>query len=136
MRFSTVLCWLNETRKSTLRGRPAPGSSRRLKRPCRPSLEVLEDRAVPATFTVTNLNDAGLGSLRQAIADSNGTTVENDVIVFQAGLTGTITLTTGQLPVVRSVTINGPGAGVLTISGGRALIMAAFDTRPSPCRAR
>jgi parallel beta-helix repeat protein len=122
MRFSSVLGWLNETRKSTLRGRPAPGSSRRLKRPCRPSLEVLEDRAVPATFTVTNLNDGllGPGSLRQAIRDSNGTTVENDLIVFQPGLTGTITLTDGQLAVTRPVTITGPGSGALTISGNNA----------------
>jgi hypothetical protein len=122
MRFSSVLCWLNETRKSTLRGRPAPGSSLRPKRPCRPSLEVLEDRAVPATFTVTNLNDGLLvpGSLRQAILDSNGTTVENDLIVFQPGLTGTLTLTDGQLAVTRPVTINGPGSGALTISGNNA----------------
>src|SRR5688572_29943959 len=31
------------------------------------SLEMLEDRAVPATFTVTSLADSGQGSLRDAI---------------------------------------------------------------------
>ena len=49
-----------------------------------------------AIFTVTNLNDSGLGSLRQAIADAN-TTPGNDVIVFQPGLTGEVTLTSGEL---------------------------------------
>jgi hypothetical protein len=46
----------------------------------RPALERLEGRDVPSTFTVGNLNDAGAGSLRQAIADANGT-AEPDAIV-------------------------------------------------------
>ncbi|MDG4548947.1 MAG: hypothetical protein P9F19_05990 [Candidatus Contendobacter sp.] len=48
--------------------------------------------AQAATFTVTNLADAGGGSLRQAILDANGA-AGADTITFQAGLTGTITLT-------------------------------------------
>src|SRR5262249_23630332 len=43
-----------------------------------------------------------------------------DLITFAPGLTGTITLTTGQLEVRDSVTILGPGAGVLTVSGNNA----------------
>src|SRR5262249_47440078 len=79
------------------------------------ALEPLEERAVPtATFTVTNLNDAGPGSLRQALADADAPGA--DTIVFQPGLSGTITLSR-QLFVNDSVTITGPGAGVLTISG-------------------
>ncbi len=31
----------------------------------------LEDRTLPSAFTVTNLADAGPGSLRQAILDAN-----------------------------------------------------------------
>ncbi|MEN3369734.1 MAG: hypothetical protein V7609_1877 [Verrucomicrobiota bacterium] len=56
--------------------------------------------------TVINLNDAGAGSLRQALVD----VCDGGAINFQAGLTGTITLSTGHLVVDKSVTINGPGS--------------------------
>ena len=36
----------------------------------------------PATFTVTNTNDAGPGSLRQAILDANASTGTRDTIAF------------------------------------------------------
>ncbi|HEV8580793.1 MAG TPA: choice-of-anchor Q domain-containing protein [Thermoanaerobaculia bacterium] len=72
--------------------------------------------AQAATFNVTNLNDSGAGSLRQAIEDANGA-AGADVITFQAGLTGTITLTTGQLEITDSVDVQGPGAAALTVSG-------------------
>ncbi|MDX1998744.1 MAG: choice-of-anchor Q domain-containing protein [Thermoanaerobaculia bacterium] len=75
--------------------------------------------AEAATFTVTNLNDAGPGSLRQAINDANGA-AGADTVVFDAGVTGTITLTTGQLSVADSLTINGPGQANLTVSGNDA----------------
>jgi hypothetical protein len=67
-----------------------------------------------ATITVTNTNDSGVGSLRQAIADAN----DGDTIHF--GITGTITLTTGELLVDKSVTISGPGAASLTVDGNLA----------------
>src|SRR5262249_2584300 len=86
----------------------------------RPRLEALEDRAVPAmTFTVSNLNDSGTGSLRQAILDANGA-AGADVIQFQAGLTGTITLTSGELSVTHDLNIQGPGANVRSASGNNA----------------
>ncbi|MEW6210362.1 MAG: choice-of-anchor Q domain-containing protein [Acidobacteriota bacterium] len=73
-----------------------------------------------ATFTVTNLNDSGAGSLRQAITDANAM-MGADTIDFQAGLTGTITLTSGQLPTItQDLTITGPGAASLTVSGNNA----------------
>jgi hypothetical protein len=67
-----------------------------------------------ATITVTNTNDSGAGSLRQAIADAN----DGDTIDF--GVTGTITLTTGELPVYKSISINGPGSDHLTVDGNHA----------------
>jgi parallel beta-helix repeat protein len=71
-----------------------------------------------ANFTVTNLNDDGAGSLRQAIVDANGL-VGTDTIRFQEGLTGTITLTTGQLAITDSLDLEDPGA-TITVSGNNA----------------
>src|SRR5262249_32681356 len=50
-----------------------PTAPRTRRRPgVRPlSLEWLEDRALPSTFSVINTNDTGPGSLRQAILDAN-----------------------------------------------------------------
>ena len=62
-------------------------------------------------LTVTNLNDSGADSLRQAIIDA----VAGDTIEF--GITGTITLTSGLLSINKDLTITGPGAGSLTIDG-------------------
>ena len=69
-----------------------------------------------ATFTVSNLDDAGAGSLRQAVLDANAAGGPDD-IAFAEGLTGTITLES-QIDVNDELTINGPGADVITISGG------------------
>lgn len=73
-------------------------------------------QADAATFNVTNLNDSGAGSLRQALIDANAN-AGADVITFQSGLTGTITLTTGQLDVTDSVDIQGPGPATISVSG-------------------
>ena len=67
-----------------------------------------------ATITVTNTNDNGTGSLRQAIADAH----DGDTIDF--GVTGTITLTTGELLVDKSISINGPGSDHLAVDGNHA----------------
>jgi len=65
-----------------------------------------------ATFTVINTNDNGPGSLRQALADA----VDGDTINFNSSLNGqTITLTSGQLLVGKSITISGPGANQLAV---------------------
>lgn len=77
------------------------------------------EAARAANYTVVNLNDAGAGSLRQAILDAN-TNPGADTITFGAGVTGTITLTTGELAITDSVTLQGPGPNVLAISGNDA----------------
>jgi Calx-beta domain/Sulfotransferase family/Right handed beta helix region len=69
-----------------------------------------------AGFSVTNVNDAGPGSLRQAIDDANNA-AGADVITFQPGITGTITITSGQLVISDTVDIQGPGANILSVSG-------------------
>jgi hypothetical protein len=65
---------------------------------------------------VTNLSDHDPGSLRDAIA----TTPPGGTVTFQPGLAGTITLTTGELAITKNLTIAGPGAGALTVSGNHA----------------
>jgi hypothetical protein len=75
--------------------------------------------AIPVNFVVTNLNDSGPGSLRQAILNAN-VDDNSDLITFQPGLTGTITLNSGELLISRPVSIVGPGPSVLTVSGGGA----------------
>jgi len=72
-----------------------------------------------AVFTVTNVNDANAGSLRAAIIAANGA-AGADEIVFQAGLTGTITLATTLPDITENVTINGPGPRLISITGSNA----------------
>jgi hypothetical protein len=84
-----------------------------------PRLEALEDRTVLSTFLVSNLNDSGTGSLRAEIAAANAHPGA-DEIDFASGLTGTITLTSGELLITDSVTINGPGASQLSVSGNNS----------------
>ena len=58
--------------------------------------------------------DSGAGSLRADIAAAKA----NDTIVFAPSLNGqTITLTSGELDITKSLTIQGPGANQLAISG-------------------
>jgi hypothetical protein len=66
------------------------------------------------TFEVTNLNDPGVGSLRNAIDNSNSTPGA-DKIVFVEGLEGTLILNLGSLQIHDDLTIIGPGADKITI---------------------
>ncbi|MCA9454243.1 MAG: DUF4347 domain-containing protein, partial [Nitrospira sp.] len=68
---------------------------------------------VLATFTVTNTNDAGAGSLRQAITDANAAPGTDTIIVP----IGTYVLTTGKLDIDDSVIITGAGADTTIIDG-------------------
>ncbi len=65
-----------------------------------------------ATIIVTNTADSGAGSLRAALdASANGDTID------LTGVSGTITLTTGHLPITNSLAIIGPGPENLAIDG-------------------
>src|SRR5262249_35785836 len=81
-----------------------------------PRLDVLEDRTLPSTFTVLNLNDNGAGSLRQAVLDAN-TNPGPDDVAFSLTLRGTITLTSGELAVTDELKINGTGTRKMTVDG-------------------
>jgi hypothetical protein len=56
----------------------------------------LEERTLPAIFTVQNLNDSGADSLRQCVINANNA-VGADTIAFKAGLSGFLTLISGEL---------------------------------------
>src|SRR5260370_29517047 len=83
----------------------------------RPQLEVLEDRFLPGTLTVTNNRDDGsAGSLRAEIAAANS----GDTIQFAPSLSGqTIMLANSELVINKNLTIQGPSAPntPVTISG-------------------
>jgi len=66
-------------------------------------------------FTVTNTNDSGPGSLRQAVADAAGCS-STDIGI---AVSGTITLAS-RILINSSVDINGPGMANLTISGNNS----------------
>jgi len=76
----------------------------RRRRVARAAIEGLERRTLLSTFLVTNTNDSGAGSLRQAISDSNAspaTSPGQNEIDFSIGATGPQTINVATpLPVV------------------------------------
>lgn len=73
--------------------------------------------AMAATYTVTNTNDSGSGSLRQAIIDANGDSA-SDTIVFDSGVDAqAITLTSGEIAISEAVVITGNGVSSTIIDG-------------------
>src|SRR5262249_15621483 len=92
---------------------------RRQPQPCRfrPRLEALEGRALPSTLTVLNTLDSGAGSLRDTIAAA----ASGDKIVFAGGVHGqTITLTSGELAISKSLDVESPAANPVHISANNA----------------
>src|SRR5262249_41903768 len=65
------------------------------------------------------LSDGGGLSLREALALANADP-DADTITFQAGLTGTIMLASGELTILTDVTIEGGTPGLITIDGNYA----------------
>src|SRR6516164_3699925 len=71
-------------------------------------------QAFAATLVVTNNNDSGPGSLRQALLD-NETAGGGSTVTF-SNVTGTIDLTSGELGITNNLTLLGPGESVLAVS--------------------
>lgn len=87
--------------------------------------------AMGATFTVTNTNDSGPGSLREAVAGAN-LNPGPDSVAFN--VTGTIVLTSGQISINGPLSIAGPGAGNLTINGNaNGRVFSVFENVADVC---
>ena len=113
MRFPTFFKSLTST---STRRRP----TRRRSPASRLYLEALEDRRLLTTFSVLNFLDSGPGSLREAITNANGAPGADLISFAPAARDGTIALTGGQLSITDDLTIDGPGAGRLAVSGNDA----------------
>jgi hypothetical protein len=74
---------------------------------------------------VTNTNDSGPGSLRQALTIAN----DGDTIGF--AVTGTINLTSGELVIDKNITISGPGSNLLTVRPSQGSFFRVFNVMPS-----
>ncbi|MEH1771138.1 MAG: hypothetical protein V7L30_32930, partial [Nostoc sp.] len=76
-----------------------------------------------STFTVTNTNNSGAGSLRQAVLNANALT-GNDIInfggLFTDGVAHTINLTGSGLSITDNLTIEGTNPSKLTIKDDSA----------------
>ncbi len=98
--------------------------------------------AFPFHFDVTNTNDSGPGSLRQAILDSNNSPTGDNLIDFNIGGGGVQTIVPlSQLPVISApVTIDGTTQGGFVgtpiieldgenVPGGTGLVVLAANTQ-------
>src|SRR5689334_3217321 len=91
--------------------------------------ESLEDRSLLAELTVTNTDDSGPGSLRQAIIDSNASIGIRDTIAFNISGAGTHTIQPlSQLDSIRDpADVDGTtqpgfaGAPLIELTGGGTL---------------
>ncbi|MBY0370219.1 hypothetical protein K2X33_05995 [bacterium] len=68
------------------------------------------------TYTVSNTNNAGAGSLRQAITDANSQTCGR----IEFSTTGTVTLASALPAIASNILMVGPGAAQFTVSGNTA----------------
>jgi len=82
-----------------------------------------------ATFNVTNSNDAGAGSLREALSLANGN-AESDIIDLSSISGQTITLTTGQLATYDDeITLQGGGVTIDAAGNSRVLFSSNTNLR-------
>jgi hypothetical protein len=131
LKFGPARTWAGRTRRVV---------PRKWRATCKLHLELLEDRTLPSTLTVLNTDHNGDGSLRAVLAAAQ----PDDTIRFDHHLRGqTITLTSGELVINKSLDVEGLSANRLTVSGNDAsrVIAAAgpitfqilFSERTKPC---
>jgi parallel beta-helix repeat protein/predicted outer membrane repeat protein len=127
--------WLGELCRGWVRVHSS--TARRSNRPApslAPAVMALESRVLLSSYTVTNTNDSGSGSLRYEVglanSDGNADSITFDPTVFATPQT--ITLTSGQIDLndVGGLSITAPTAG-LTISGNNSSRVFQVDSGSS-----
>src|SRR5438876_9839383 len=121
-----------------------PGTTRR-----RLFFEPLENRLAPAILTVNSLADSPVNltdatvTLRDAIDAANKDVAVSpggpsgsgaDEIRFASNVTGAIALSQGKLTISSDLTLTGPGANLLTVSGANASVV--FDVNGASASVR
>ena len=97
--------------------------------PVRSAASIARRDVSASTITVSNTNDAGPGSLRDALA----TAPDGSTIQFDPSIAGqTIDLASGELETFQSLTINGPVPGGITIRGAGPVFHAARSQNATP----
>jgi YVTN family beta-propeller protein len=93
---------------------------------CIPFLERLEPRWLPSIFTVTNTNDSGAGSLRQAILDANTVAAGTPLYIANAGNnTLTVVDSLGNASTFASTGLSNP-EGVAVDAAGNVYVANVF----------
>src|SRR5438128_1706937 len=120
-RIMSLISFFGQLKSAERKSRVSPQLYRRSSRSPEarfvPRVEALEFRDLPSTLTILNNADSGDGSLRAMLALASS----GDTITFDPSLAGqTITLTSGELAINKSLDIEGLGADQLTISGNDA----------------
>jgi hypothetical protein len=90
-------------------------------------LETLEARLAPSTYTVANANDSGPGSLRQAVTDANNHSGADQVAFSSYFNSPRVITLTSTINITDPVTITGPSAANVTVSGNGAV--GLFNTQ-------
>lgn len=117
-----LLAWFRSLGQQLKKAARPPGNASPYRNRAILRVEALEDRAVPSTVQVTNLNAAGAGSLAAAVATVDASTDASNSISFAPGLSGWISIsseldltdTSGKVP-NKEIDIQGPGSSVLGI---------------------
>ena len=96
----------------------------------------MEERTLLSGFVVSNIDDSGPGSLRQAILDANDQSGANHITFDPTAFATpqTITLTSGQLELSNTSgteTITGPAAGVTVSAGGSSRVFQLDSSVPA-----
>jgi hypothetical protein len=110
--------WIKRLGEHLLEAKSQRGWRQRTKAPriSRPLLEVLEDRVVPSTYVVTNINYSGAGSLGAAITSASAANDVHAVVVFSG------------IPSNSAIDLNSGNASPITTFGPTAFVVGGSGT--------